>query len=207
VGGVLATIPISFVGAVVVFQTASFGRGLTTQQISLSGLDLTVFVPVREQFEIYFHTVRWGFLSLWGLFGWVNLHVPFVWIRVLWLFCFLIAVGLGIFLWREVLSPRNRREARLSPSQRDVLLVLATSMVLGVISMYAPIIATRSDSWGPPGRYLFPALLPLALLLFLGFRQLFPASAHRWVLPLWVTIWVTFDTAVISLVLLPALYG
>ena len=201
--GVLLAIPLTLVGAVVVFQIANFGRGLATQQVSLSGLDFDVFVPGQHQVGLYIHTVRWGFLSFWGLFGWTNFHVPFGWIRVLWFLCMVMVAGFAWFMLRQV----RGIDSRLDPLQQDVLLVLSAAVVFGLISMYAPIIATQSDRWGPPGRYFLPALLPLTLMLFIGFREWFPTCLDRWVLPVWVTIWVTFDTAVISLILIPAIYG
>ena len=51
------------------------------------------------------------------------------------------------------------------------------------------------------------ALLPISLLFFIGFRQLFPARFSRFVLPLYFTLFVLFDSAALFGRLIPFIYG
>ncbi len=192
------------VGSVIMFQVSSGGRGLAMLLFSPGLINLAVFIPNQQSIEIYIHTLRWGFLAFWGLFGWVTIYSPFNWIRVLWVLCALMGTGFVVFIWRNIIKPGA---SALTASQQNVFVVLAVGVIFALMGMYAPIIATQSLVWGPPGRYFFPALLPAAMVLFAGFKQLFPARLASLALPLWVTVWVTYDTAVILSVLLPEIYG
>ena len=39
------------------------------------------------------------------------------------------------------------------------------------------------QAWQPQGRYLLPALAPVALLFLVGWEAIWPASRKRWFLP------------------------
>ena len=113
--------------------------------------------------------LRTTFNSFWGQFGWmgVPLHEPFY--AALGLFSALLAAGfLG---WRF-----DRRRPRLSPAQADGLRLLALSALL----------TTATYVWynltfvQHQGRYLFPALVPLALGAALGLDWLLSPPVARW---------------------------
>jgi hypothetical protein len=50
------------------------------------------------------------------------------------------------------------------------------------------------------GRYLFPALVPLALLLLLGWHALLPARWRAGALVLWLAWWLAFSAAALELI-------
>lgn len=192
-------------GAVLFFQVANTGR-VSTMSFSASSINLRGEYFSPDSLAIYIHSIRWGFLSFWGYFGWNNIPIPGFWARVLWIICLPIGIGAAIFLGRALINLKSKSVV-LRPYQRDILLVLLLSSIFALISIYTPIVATQSTEWGPPSRYLFPALLPLTLYLFLGFQQLIPARLYHLTLPVWLTGLIFFDSLVLANVLIPSIYG
>src|SRR6266511_4243592 len=97
------------------------------------------------------------FVSFWGQFGWMSL--PLVgglpWESALWLLC--IGGLAGALAWR-------RRAVVL------LLLMIVAGVLLPLLNAYT---APRNQVI-QQGRYLFPALTPIALLLALGWRTILP---------------------------------
>ncbi|HWQ11742.1 MAG TPA: hypothetical protein VNL77_03025 [Roseiflexaceae bacterium] len=123
---------------------------------------------------------RWGallFASFWGHFGWMS--VSFVlgspWAWALGGFCLAGALGLPLALARV---PPGRARRQLWA----LLGVCAAALLLPLIHAYAmPAYQALQQ-----GRYLFPALVPLALLAAAGQRALVPARL-QWV---WLAAWL-----------------
>jgi len=113
--------------------------------------------------------VRIFFVSFWGQFGWMSL--PLVgatpWEGTLALIC--LGGLLGCIGWLAMPGhPAWRRRAVAL-----LLLVIVAGMLLPLLNAYTQ---PRSQTI-QQGRYLFPALAPIALLLALGWRTLLPV---RW---------------------------
>lgn len=104
------------------------------------------------------------FESFWGCFGWMNLKLP-VWIyAALAGVCGLAVIGLGI----EMGTGHSR-----SASSRTIPLLgvpVAVSLAL--------LVALNLTFTQPQGRYLFPALVPIALLLAAGLKHAADVSAR-----------------------------
>ncbi|HET9223015.1 MAG TPA: hypothetical protein VFO07_10950 [Roseiflexaceae bacterium] len=134
------------------------------------------------------------FASFWGHFGWMD--VPFVlgswWQPLLALICLAGLLGaLRRLLWRQ--DPRWRR--------RQVWMLL----VLVSIALALPVINAFSMPRGQAlqqGRYLFPELVAVALLLALGQSALLPASRRRGWLWLWLCFWPALGLAALLRVFL-----
>jgi hypothetical protein len=134
------------------------------------------------------------FASFWGHFGWMD--VPFVlgswWQPLLALICLVGLLGaLRRLLWRQ--DPRWRR--------RQVWMLLA----LVSIALALPVINAFSMPRGQAlqqGRYLFPELVAVALLLALGQSALLPASWRRGWLWLWLCFWPALGLAALLRVFL-----
>jgi hypothetical protein len=113
--------------------------------------------------------LRTTFQSFWGQFGWmtVPLHPPLY--LALALFSVLLLVG----FWGWLL---DRQRPRLAPSQADGLVLLAVSTLLTLASyLWYNLTFVQHQ-----GRYLFPALIPLALGAALGLEWLLsPRVARR----------------------------
>jgi hypothetical protein len=122
------------------------------------------------------------FASFWGHFGWMD--VPFVlgsyWMPLLALGC--LAGGLGALrwlLWRQG-QIRQRRQLWV------VVLLLLLAVGLPVLNAYA----MPKGQALQQGRYLFPELAPVALVLALGQSALLPARWQRGWLLLWLGFWL-----------------
>jgi hypothetical protein len=127
------------------------------------------------------------FASFWGHFGWMD--VPFVigswWQPLLALICLAGLVGtLRWLLWHRG-RRRQRRQVWI------LLLLVFIAVALPVINAFA---MPRGQAL-QQGRYLFPELVAVALVLALGQSALLPAGWRRgWVL-LWLCFWPTLGLA------------
>jgi len=111
---------------------------------------------------------RFTFQSFWGQFGWMGVPLQPAIYAALGLLSALL--GAGFVGWLA-----NRR-ARLASQQRDGLLLLGTSALLTVLSyLWYNLTFVQHQ-----GRYLFPALIPLALGAALGLNWLLEARIARW---------------------------
>lgn len=135
----------------------------------------------------FFQTeARLVWMSYWAVFGWFNLAAPGWVYRVYGLLTALGLAGLVLFVARSV----RRRD-------RDAL------GRMGYLVLWALIVAVGLVRWtlttgGSQGRLLYPAVGAHAALLALGWAQLVPAQARRWLFPalggllLALALWLPF---------------
>jgi hypothetical protein len=142
----------------------------------------------------------WGlarifFVSFWGKFGYMSL--PLVgakpwdpWEGALWLVC----VGglLGTIGW---LAPAGRPHWR-----RRAVVLLCALILCGLLFPLLNAYTQTRDQVIQQGRYLFPALAPIAILLALGWRALLPRRWHAGALGVWVAWWALFAVAALALI-------
>lgn len=102
--------------------------------------------------------VRTTFHSFWGQFGWMAVPLPAAVYRALWLITGGLLVGAAIYAWRERL-PRA-----LDGPGRDALIVFAAVILL----VSAAFLLYNREFVQFQGRYLYPALIPLALIVAAG---------------------------------------
>ena len=104
--------------------------------------------------------VRTTFHSFWGQFGWMAVPLPGTVYRLLWLITLGLLAGAAIYAWRERL-PRA-----LDGPGRDALIVFAAVIVL----VAAAFLLYNREFVQFQGRYLYPALISLALIVAMGLR-------------------------------------
>jgi 4-amino-4-deoxy-L-arabinose transferase-like glycosyltransferase len=112
------------------------------------------------------------FRSFWGVFGWMGVVLDdgFYW---LYLAFTLLAVG-GYFFGARLTSPPDPRPSPVTPRPSPLaprpsplaLLIAATLLVFAEIAYY------NLTFIQPQGRYLFPALVPIAVFLAVGWWKL-----------------------------------
>lgn len=131
------------------------------------------------------------FHSFWGQFGWMAVPMPMNIYRVLLLGTLGLLAGAALFAWRFVRT--------LSGPQRDALIVFAAVIVL-VAAEY--VLYNRSFVQFQ-GRYLYPALIPLALIAVAGLsgwsslvETRFPVS--RFPVLVWLPVVVIFGLALFA---------
>lgn len=98
------------------------------------------------------------FHSFWGQFGWMAVPLPVNVYRALALLTLSIVAGVPVFVWRRGWP------GVLSAAQRDVLIVFAAVIVL----VGAEYVIYNLTFVQFQGRYLYPALIPLALIVAVG---------------------------------------
>jgi 4-amino-4-deoxy-L-arabinose transferase-like glycosyltransferase len=104
--------------------------------------------------------IRTTFHSFWGQFGWMAVPLPGTVYRALWGITLGLLAGAAIYAWRERL-PRA-----LDGPGRDALIVFAAALLLVV----AAFLLYNRGFVQFQGRYLYPALIPLALVVAAGLR-------------------------------------
>jgi hypothetical protein len=112
------------------------------------------------------------FHSFWGVFGWMNIPAPPWYYVAAGALCLLGLGGLGLGLL-------SGRSPAASGDQRAGLALLGAVVLLQEGALLW--LATRCDSSCYQGRYLFPAVAPLMLLLATGLLSLPPRRLAPWV--------------------------
>ena len=97
------------------------------------------------------------FAGFWGNFGWLQRPLPLWVYAVLAAICMVAAAGVFRFLRRSPAEP--------SGVSRGIVGVWLLAVALVAGQVFLPMLGRP---WQPQGRYLFPALLPIAGLLLVG---------------------------------------
>jgi hypothetical protein len=139
------------------------------------------------------------FASFWANFGWMNVPLDLGWYAALAVFSLLALFGLG-FLAIRVVRGTETHEVW----QRKALLMLLLAVVLIFAQTFGLIIVRGIHQ---QGRYLFPALIPLAVLFTLGLREWGPAR-HRSIFPLALVLGTfVLDSVSLCYYIIPYFYG
>lgn len=114
----------------------------------------------------YARSLGIAFASFWGAFGWLTVRLDIGWYAAL--ACLTGAAGVGV--------ARRLREAHRALPPTQVL--VAGTALLALMQ-----IAGAAVAQGVPqqGRYLLPAIGPIACGLVAGWHRLLPAPARRWI--------------------------
>ncbi len=139
------------------------------------------------------------FASFWANFGWMNIPLDPIGYGVLAGVSLLALGGLSLFFFRQ-----RRGDHLLKPWQRRALLLLSLSVVFILFQTLGLMI-----SQGTPqqGRYLFPAVIPIATLFVLGWRELIPVRSRRALLLLCSGGLFVLDSISIVYYIIPHFYG
>jgi 4-amino-4-deoxy-L-arabinose transferase-like glycosyltransferase len=129
----------------------------------------------RQYLENLFRTT---FHSFWGQFGWMSVPLPGQVYRVLWV------ITLGLLLGAIVHAWRARFPLALDRPGRDVLILFAATIVL-VTAAFALYNLSFVQF---QGRYLYPALVPLAFVVGAGLTGWTGLIAGRRSLAQWLPL-------------------
>lgn len=141
------------------------------------------------------------FSSFWGAFGWTNVRFPVVDYGVLWGLTGFASIGFGYYYFRAV---RDREP------QATTLAFYLFSVIVTCVSVIVAfgMIDTQSEfAWvgqaPPQGRYLFPAIIPIATILMLGLHEFIPVRFRRTAAAVLVAGLGAFNLASLFLVIRP----
>jgi len=118
-----------------------------------------------------------GFHSFWGQFGWMSLPLPERDYRVLIAFTVACAAGWVVLAWRRLTSstpPLPALAVHVGPGEGWRWLGFGVAWAGTVVGL----LIYNLKFVQPQGRYLFPALVPIAAFYVLGFAALFPHRAQ-----------------------------
>ena len=147
------------------------------------------------------------FKSFWGQFGWMALPLDNVFGGWIYRgFGLLALAALSGLLLSGHAASRQGRDRTPSRANRDVLTVLLASILL--VALQLTYYNAEFQQW--QGRYLYPALVPIAYLLCFGLdhwraRLLSRWDASRWLTPLTLTGLFALDIYLLFRVIVPGL--
>jgi hypothetical protein len=147
-------------------------------------------LPIRDEIGWY---VRHQFASFWGSFGWTTVRMPDWAYMAYGVLLASAVVGLGLLLLRR---------ARLAADTRWGLALLAAAVIVGYASVFRLFFSFNMVV--AHGRYLYPLLTPLAVLVATGISELLPATRRRAVLGALAVAMAVGSAACLLLVVRPA---
>jgi hypothetical protein len=161
---------IGFIGAFAVIAGWWYLRNLQLYG-DLTGLSafIKIIEPRKTPYTLatFFQEFQGLRISFWGLFGWLNVITPNVYLWLMDALSIGAMVGLAIFLWRTFRSRHWDRLAQVS------LLITQIGITFGALINW-----TRLTP-GTQGRLMFPALAPIAILFVLGIDTLLSQAPSR----------------------------
>ncbi len=114
--------------------------------------------------------------SFWGYFGWLSRPLP--WWSYTILAGFTLLAGWGLFCWGMAAIRHWRRR---QSTETDRLLALSLLAILFILAqVWTPMLG---QAWQPQGRYLFSALLPISVILYLGWEFALPTRWRPYFIP------------------------
>jgi hypothetical protein len=199
-------IALTWFGSVFLYQNSKGGKRLYS--LFSEGLQFPHWADyiTSSALTFYIRSLNFAVLSFGGLFGWSNIHIPWEWVRVWAGLLLVIFMGILLFISKNLLGIGQTKD-QLSISQKEILTIFLLAIIFSIIGLAMPIIVTRSPSWGIHSRYYFPAVIPIALYIFLGVRQLMPTQFQRFLWPGWLLWWFFYDAAIFLFILFPFLYS
>jgi hypothetical protein len=125
--------------------------------------------------------------TFWGRFGSLRVHMP-AWWEWIW-------HGLALLALGGLLNLALRRGNHLIAWQaaKGVLFTAAAALVLLLAQVVAPLLNRPDPNWLPQGRFLLPAIAPIALLLYTGWQALLPRAWGRSLFPVALVLLVALD--------------
>lgn len=143
------------------------------------------------------------FAGFWANFGWLTLPLDPLWYAMLALFCLALAVGL--VLWCiDALTLWKRGRDSLPAWKKKSLFLLLVALCVIFFQTFLPMIGRH---WQPQGRYLFPAIIPIATLLSLGWRRIHGRWEGNLGLIAWVTLLFLLHVLCVFHYIIPHYYG
>jgi hypothetical protein len=143
------------------------------------------------------------FAGFWANFGWLTVPLDPIWYALLAVLCVVLAVALGLWA-NDTLTEWKQGKGSLLTWQKRSLFLLAAGLCLILLQTFLPMIGR---DWQPQGRYLFPAIVPIATLLSLGWRRIHGRWGGDLSLTAWVTLLFLLHVLCVFRYVIPHYYG
>jgi len=138
------------------------------------------------------------FASFWGNFGWMNIPLDIAW------YAGLAGLTVAAILGALRGSRRVWLERKRNPAKYCAVKLCALAVLLALAQSGASMIARQMP---PQGRYLFPAMVPIALGFAWGLFEWIPVRYHGVGLSAIVAGLIVLDLASLLGYVLPYFYG
>ncbi|MBA3643710.1 MAG: hypothetical protein H0W59_06550 [Chloroflexia bacterium] len=140
--------------------------------------------------------------DFWGNYGWRQIPLEPMVIRVIWVAWGLTLLGLAAGLARRWLPWRSLQTSAWSTFQRQGVAMLALSILLYISGvLYVGTIQFTQ------ARFAFPAMVGVAMLALLGVQGWLPVRWRPYALPAVFVILMALNTVVMLRFLIPFYYG
>ncbi len=142
------------------------------------------------------------FRSFWAMPGWTIFYIHPLWYQIIGGLCLLAIAGL---VWLTVQKwPLRRAEAFQSRWQAVAMLAVAALTAIGILLTWEGL---NSSIVARQGRSIYPVMVPVTLLLALGWRQFIPRDWRGVSLAAMLSAFFLFDAMVLFHYLIPFFYS
>jgi 4-amino-4-deoxy-L-arabinose transferase-like glycosyltransferase len=161
---------------------------IVARHVSLSRLlSSDTFSPANlERYSLY---VLLAFAGFWANFGWLTIPLDLKWYALVAALALVSLVGLGRGVVRVALA-WSRQGHGLASWRPRALVLLFIAVSLTILQVFLPMFG---QDWQPQGRYMFPAIVPVATLFTLGWREVVPTRWRGVLIVPWVAAFVALD--------------
>lgn len=151
-----------------------------SHRMNLDGYLLPLLtVATQENWgELLPFTINFVYTSFWGWFGSLNVVLPSI-THYVW-------YGFALLGLLAVVFCGIRKTMR--PALRSVVVLFAVGIIANCTQIMLPLLRRPNPNWYPQGRFLFPVVLPIMTLIYLGTTTLLPKRMQVWVLPFIVLV-------------------
>jgi hypothetical protein len=205
IGFVCGALYVLLVG-VQAFDSGFHVRETLTQQFALPLLakrhDPSLDNHGFSSLSLYLLSGLLTFASFWANFGWMNVPLNPGWYALLAAISLAAFLGLALLGVRKVWSCEEHIVSR-ERWQKGAFLVLLLASLLICVQTFVPMILRAAPM---QGRYLYPAIVPLAILFVLGLREFVPPSYRDGVLPVCILGLFLFDAICLTCYVVPHFY-
>jgi hypothetical protein len=160
---------------------------------------LSVVLQPKQDKPGYTWTLQTTYQSFWALLGWLEVRLEDKWYGLLLAILSLAVVGLVKFSFR-----RSRGDIPLAVRQAVSTLELAFAAWILMLLLW--FMAHPTGEIYAQGRYLYPAIVPFAVLFALGWREITPLPWRRYVAPAFFIFWFLLDTLTVLNYAIPFFY-
>lgn len=164
-----------------------------SQRMKLDGYLLPLLtVATRENWkELLPSTIKFVHKTFWGCFGSITVLLPALNYDVWYGFALLGLLAVVVYGMRKT-------EQR---TLRHVVMLFTIGIFANLAQIMLPLLRRPVPQWYPQGRFLFPVVMPVMTLIYLGATVLVPKRMQGWVLPLMILIIFLADSVALMTLL------
>lgn len=164
-----------------------------SHRMNLDGylLPLLTFTTQENWGDLLPFTIKFVYTTFWGWFGSLNVLLPSITHYVWYGFALLGLLAAAVYGIRKTGKP----------ALRPVVVLFAVGIFANCAQIMLPLLRRPTSTWYPQGRFLFPVVLPIMTLIYVGATTLLPRRMRAWALPFMVFIALLVDAVALMTLL------